>query len=277
LSRIANESRKKRERTEERDHWKAEAEKLAAQLQQQVQSPVFAPGVVNPVAHILDGDRLTELETLHAEALEFAEENPDGVYDYLLGTNPDGSERRADFPVEKIREIKRKARLVLRNAPKQFEHIKKVQIAEAEAKKVYPEIFDLNTQAGRQASAVLQNNPWLLQHPDYTLAIGDYLDGLNRRLGKQGKTGSAGKTLSASQQAILGASKVTPAPGVIKSRSASAGPQPAGGNGSERVDQKQAREELVSQGFTAEAMEDYIAKLRLAQGATRGGIKPTLA
>jgi hypothetical protein len=43
------------------------------------------------------------------------------------------------------------------------------------------------------------------------------------------------------------------------------------------VDQKQARDELLAKGLSDEAMEDFIAKSRLAQGANRGGVKPALA
>jgi hypothetical protein len=99
------------------------------------------------------------------------------------------------------------------------------------------------------------------------------LAGRKARLARQGKNG---KPLSPQAQAILGAPKVTKAPGVIKSRSASSGPGRGAGS-VERVDDKKANEEFYAKGGTSEALEEKIKrKLEASRGARAGGKQAAL-
>lgn len=272
-ARVAEEARKRRERTKERDEWKAAAETLHAQLQQAT-SRQLPP--TTTLSEVVDRQSLNAAETHWKEIRRFARTNPDGAEDVLIGKEADGTEIRKDYSREAIIKMGLDADEALEALP-----AKRAFVAEAEAqtevaKKVYPELFR-DTEAGRQAAGIVQRAPWILQETDWALDIGDYLAGRKMRLAKQGKNG--GKVLSAGAQAILGAPKVTPAPGVIKSRSASGGPGagPARGGGGERVDDRKADEQFYAAGGTSEALEEKIKrKLEASQGGRAGGKQAAL-
>jgi len=269
-ARVAEEARKRRERTQERDQWKAEAERLNAQLQQAA-SVQLQP--TKALTEVVDRQSLAAAEAHWKEIRRFARTNPDGADDVFLGKDAQGNEMRRDYSREEIIQMNLDADEAIEALP-----AKRAWVAEAEAqteaaKQSYPDLFR-DTDAGREAAAIVQQRPWILQVPDYAFVIGDYLAGRKARLAKQGK--SAGKVLSPGAQAILGAPKVTPAPGVIKSRSASGGPGARGGGG-ERVDTKQADEEFYARGMTNEALEDKIRrKLAASQGGREGGKRAAL-
>jgi hypothetical protein len=270
---IAEERRKKRERTKERDQWKATAETLHAQLQE-------ATAVRLPpnkaLSHVVDKQSLDTAEAHWTALHEFALRYPNGGYDIVIGTNPDGSEQRRDFTPEEIADIAVDSDRALRLLPQKRAFIAESEAQTKEAKKVYPDLFR-DTQAGREAAGIVQRNPWILQEPDWAFAVGDYLAGRKMRLAKQGKNGPAKAGLSPGAQAILEAPKVTPAPGVIKSRSASSGPGSTRGGGGERVDDKRLNEEFYAKGGTSEALEDKIRrKLEASRAGRQGGKQAAL-
>jgi hypothetical protein len=129
------------------------------------------------------------------------------------------------------------------------------------------------TEQSREAKAIVQMFPGILQSEEWALALGDYFAGRKLRLAKQGKNG---KPLSKEAQAIMGAPKLTPAPGVIKSRSPGsglgAGPGRSGSSVG-RVDTKQADEEFWAAGGTQEALEARIKRKLAASEASRSGPK----
>jgi hypothetical protein len=277
LSRIANEARKKRERTEERDQWKETAEKLHAQLQQATTQQLQPTKVLSEV---VDKQSLAAAEAHWKEIRRFARTNPDGAEDVFIGKDAAGNEIRRDYTRDEIIKMGLDADEAIEALPQ-----KRTWVAESEAqtevaKKVYPDLFK-DTEAGREAAAIVQMRPWILQVEDYALVIGDYQAGRKMRLAKQGKAGPARAGLSPGAQAILGAPKVTPAPGVIKSRSASGGPAAAGPGGRgpalRDVDSKKANEEFYAKGMTNEALEEKIArKLEASQAGRQGGKQAAL-
>ena len=271
-ARVAEEARKRRERTKERDQWKTTAETLHAQLQQ-VTSRQLQP--TKALSEVVDRQSLTAAEKHWKEIRRFARTNPDGAEDVLIGKDADGNEIRKDYSRDAIIQMGLDADEALEALPAKREWVAKAEKETEAAKRVYPELFR-DTQAGREAAGIVEQNPWILQKEDWAFAVGDYLAGRKARLAKQGKNG--GKMLSAGAQAILGAPKVAPAPGVIKSRSASGGPG-GGPNGRERgnVDIKQAKEEFAAREYAPEAMDDFITNLRIAQGAKSGAVKKALA
>ena len=271
-ARVAEEARKRRERTLERDQWKAEAEKLAAQLQQ-ANTVQLRP--TKTLSEVVDRQSLAAAENHWKEIRRFARTNPDGAYDVLVGTNPDGSENREDFPKEKIIQMGLDADEAIEALPARRDFVAETEAQIAQAKAVYPDLWKA-TEAGREAAGIVQRAPWILQEPDWAFVVGDYLAGRKMRLAKTGK-GGGGKALSPGAQAILGAPKVAPAPGVIKSRSASSGPGQSRGGGGERVDTKQADEQFYAQGMTNEALEQKIArKLAASEGSREGGKRAAL-
>jgi hypothetical protein len=271
-ARVAEEARKRRERTAERDQWKAEAEKLAGQLQQ---ATAVQLRPTKALTEVVDRQSLTAAETHWKEIRRFARTNPDGAYDVLVGQNADGTEKRVDFPKEEIIKMGLDADEALEALPARKEFVAQTEAEIAKAKVVYPDLWKA-TEAGREAATIVQRAPWLLQEPDWAFVIGDYLAGRKMRLAKQGKSaGSNG--LSPGAQALLGAPKVAAAPGVIKSRSASGGPGQSRGTSGERVDTKQADEAFYAAGGTAEALEEKIKrKLAASQGGRAGGKQAAL-
>jgi hypothetical protein len=272
-ARVAEEARKRRERTAERDQWKAEAERLNAQLQQ---ATAVQLRPTKALSEVVDRQSLTAAENHWKEIRRFARTNPDGAEDVLVGKDANGNEIRRDFPREEIIQMGLDADEAMEALPARRAFVAEAEAQIAQARAVYPDLWKA-TEAGQQAAGIVQRAPWILQEPDWAFVIGDYLAGRKLRMARQGKSGG-GKALSPGAQAILGAPKVAPAPGVIKSRSASGGPGEgsARGAGSGRVDDKQARDELAEREFSPEAMDDYITKLRQAHGATSGPLKKTL-
>jgi hypothetical protein len=274
-ARVAEEARKRRERTKERDEWKATAEGLHAQLQQ-VTSQQLQP--TKALGEVVDRQSLNAAETHWKEIRRFARTHPDGAEDVLIGKEPDGTEIRRDYTREQIIQMNLDADEALEALPAKREFVAKAEKETETAKKVYPDLFR-DTEAGREAAGIVQRNPWVLQQEDWALCVGDYLAGRKARLARQGKPNKNGKVLSPGAQAILGAPKVAPAPGVIKSRSASGGPGagPARGGGSEQVDTKRANEEFYAAGATSEALEEKIKrKLEASRAGQSGGKQAAL-
>jgi hypothetical protein len=271
-ARVAEEARKRRERTEERDRWKAEAERLNAQLQE---ATTLQLRPTKALSEVVDRQSLAAAENHWKEIRRFARTNPDGAYDVLVGKDEQGNEIRQDFPKEKIIQMSLDADEAIEALPARRAFVAEAEAQIEKAKAVYPDMWKA-TEAGREAAGIVQRAPWILQEPDWAFVIGDYLAGRKARLAKQGKSGGGSKTLSPGAQAILGAPKMAPAPGVIKSRSASGGPSARGGGG-ERVDSKQADEEFYAKGMTGEALEEKIRrKLAASQGGRVGGKQAAL-
>jgi hypothetical protein len=274
-ARVAEEARKRRDRTIERDQWKAEAAKLFLQLNE-ITSQKLRPTKV--LSEVVDRQSLNAAENHWKEIRRFARTNPDGAEDVLVGKDANGNDIRRDYSREEIIQMGLDADEALELLPARAAFVAEAEAQIAQAKAVYPDLWKA-TEAGQQAAAIVQRAPWVLQEPDWPFVIGDYLAGRKMRLAKQGKGGGpASKAgLSPGAQAILGAPKMAPAPGVIKSRSASGGLGSARGGGGERVDAKQADEEFYAKGMTSEALEDKIRrKLAASQGGREGGKRAAL-
>jgi hypothetical protein len=251
----------------------AEAERLNTQLQQAI-TPQLQP--TKALSEVVDRQSLTAAEAHWKEIRRFARTNPDGAYDVLVGKDAQGNEMRKDYTREEIIQMNLDADEAIEALPAKRAFVAEVEAQTEVAKQVYPELFR-DTEPGREAAGIVQRAPWILQQQDYALIIGDYLAGRKVRLAKQGKNGPARAGLSPGAQAILGAPKVAPAPGVIKSRSASAGPGPTRGSGGERVDTKQEDERFYAAGMTNEALEDKIRrKLEASRGGRAGGKQAAL-
>jgi hypothetical protein len=264
-ARVADEARKRRERTKERDQWKATAENLYAQLQE-TGSRQLPPSTA--LTEVVDRPSLTAAEKHWKEIRRFARTHPDGADDVLVGKDAQGNEIRRDYTREQIIQMGLDADEAFEALPARRAFIAEAEKQTEVAKKVYPDLFK-DTATGREAAQVVQRAPWILQTEDWALCLGDYLAGRKARLGRQGKNG---KPLSPQAQAILSAPKVTKAPGVIKSRSASSGPE-RGARSVARVDDKQANEEFYAKGMTSEALEEKIKRKLAASEAGQSGGK----
>ena len=71
------------------------------------------------------------------------------------------------------------------HCPERIEFLRQEAVAEAEARTVYPELYDSTSQESKIAVAFLQKYPGLMQAPNRSLVIGDALRGLRARLSEQ--------------------------------------------------------------------------------------------
>jgi hypothetical protein len=261
-ARVAEEARKRRERTAERDHYKAEAEKLNAQLQQ---ATAVQLRPTKALTEVVDRQSLTAAENHWKEIRRFARTNPDGADDVLVGKDANGNDIRRDYSREEIIQMGLDADEAIEALPARRDFVAQTEAQIAQAKAVYPDLWK-ETEAGREAAGIVQRAPWILQEPDWAV-IGDYR--------RARCAGAAKRTCRGVSHP--GAPKVAAAPGVIKSRSASSGSGQSRGGGGERVDSKQEDERFYAAGMTGEALEDKIRrKLAASQGGREGGKRAAL-
>jgi len=269
-ARVAEEAKKRRDRTTERDQWKATAEKLYAQLQQ-APGPQLQP--TTRLNEVVDRQSLETAEDHWKQIRRFARTHPDGADDVLIGKDAEGNEVRRDYSREEIIQMGLDADEAFESLPQKRAFVEESERKTEVAKKVYPDLFK-DTEIGREAAQLVRRAPWILQSAEWALDVGDYLTGRRTRLAKH--VGKNGKPISKEAQAILGAPKVAKAPGVIRSRAPSGGPG-RGTGGVDRVDQKQANEEFYAAGGTSEALEARIKrKLAVAEQERAGGKQAAL-
>jgi hypothetical protein len=267
-ARVAQEAEKRRK-------WKATAEQLQTQLQETKGKAPVATVVTpeDPLANIMDLQTLVQKQRVWQEILDFAEDNPDGAYDVLTGKDAQGNDVRQDYSADQLKQMKQEVRPKLRAVPARAQYLVDLQRNVVEAQKAYPEMFQDGSQLNLEANQLLNLFPEARRVPDYMIAIGDMLAGQKMRLAKQGKPSANRAGMSAEAQAILAAPKVTPAPGVIKSRSPESG---ASRQARSDVDQKQAREAFAQRNYSPEALEDFVGALRRGQQAGKGPKQRTL-
>jgi hypothetical protein len=252
-----------REERAKKRKWKQTAEELQAQLRQgQQQPPVVMPNTQDPLVNVLDLGTLAQVEAAYTQISDFAEDNPDGAYDVLMGIDAQGKEIRKDFTAAEIAKMRQDARPVLRAIPARRQYLAELKNNTEEAQHSYGEMFKEGTEFNTEASQLVALFPEIRRSPEWLLWLGDAIAGRKARLAKGGKPG--GKPLSPEAQVFANAPKVKPAPSVSKARSQVT----REGNG--EVDAKQAREEFATRGYSNEAMEDYVTKLRLAQNRGSG-------
>ena len=267
--RIAEESRKRRERTEELAKWKSTAEQLYNQLQQAT-TKQLEPSL--KLDEVVDKQSLATAEKHWKEIRRFARTHPDGADDVLVGKDADGNEIRRDYTREECIQMSLDADEAFELLPAKRAFIAESEANTAVAKRVYPHLFK-DTAEGRQAAEIVKNNPWILRDPEWALWIGDGLAGRRARLAKHGTPAKGTAALSPQAQALITAPKIAAAPGLIKSRSGGAG----GGPGREfgaagKVDKQKLDDEFYAAGGTSEALEKKIkAKLEAGRAARQQG------
>lgn len=228
----------KHELREERDSIKAELEALRKQAE--AKPPVVTVDPDNPLSSFTDAAAL-EAEINKAQwALDWADDNRDGG-----SVNQNGEEKFYD--AEAVKEIRTRAKALLRQAPKQQEYIKLREEALPLAKTVYPELFQQGTVPKAYLDASLKAYPWLTRFPGYELIIGDAFVGESMR---RAKIEQQQRKLSSSK------AKKSPAPAakVMKTPSPGARPKVSGSEAALR----QKAERVFKSGGNAEALTDYL-------------------
>lgn len=228
----------KHELREERDSIKAELEALRKQAE--AKPPVVTVDPDNPLSSFTDAAAL-EAEINKAQAaLDWADDNRDGG-----SVNVNGEEKFYD--AEAVKEIRTRAKALLRQAPKQQEYIKLREEALPLAKTVYPELFQQGTVPKAYLDASLKAYPWLTRFPGYELIIGDAFVGESMR---RAKIEQQQRKLSSSK------AKKSPAPAakVMKTPSPGARPKVSGSEAALR----QKAERVFKSGGNPEALTDYL-------------------
>jgi hypothetical protein len=258
----------------ERNQWQQTAEQLHGQLQQSAtQQGAPPPTMEDPLADVMDGPGLLRARKQFWEMLEFAEKHPDGVDDYVLGTDAKGQEIRMDYSRDDIVKMKLTAMEVLaQGIGNKAAYLQQVDAHAQAAKDAVPELFDTEpNEANKIAGEILRKMPPQLRATvaEWPLLLADAVAGRMQRLAKSNgapHTDKGGKPLSKSAQAILGAPKTPVAPGMARSRAVERGPASAGNRAVEIEKAKQAH---IDSGFSSETLERLLAIKR--QGAQQTG------
>jgi len=146
-----------------------------------------------------------------------------------------------------VKEIRTRAKALLRQAPKQQEYIKLREEMLPMAKAVYPELFQQGTVPKAYLDASLKAYPWLTRFPGYELIVGDAFVGQNMR---EAKLAQQQRKQSASQakKSPAAAAKVPKTPSPVARPKVS---------GSEAALRQKAERVFKSPG-NADALTDYL-------------------
>ena len=252
----------------DRDTWKGKAIELDTQLRA-VASEGPAPTRDDPLADVIDAASYAQAEKQMWDWLEFAEKYPDGVDDYLVRTNADGSKVLRDYPRAEVIDMKMTAQKALAangGLAQKAEILRKVDEHAKTARAELPELFSEEpNEVNQAASEILRELPVELRTvPKWPIYLMHVVKGEMQRQAKNNGAPRTvkGKPLSANAEAILNAPKITPAPGVAKTRAAV--PQ---GN---RDEVEAAKKAHIDSGFSSETLERLITAKRRAQEQPSG-------
>ena len=227
---------------EERDVIKAELETLRKQAE--AKPPIVTVDPDNPLSSFTDASVL-EAEISKAQwALDWADDNRDG------GSVTQNGEEKF-FDADAVKQIKARAKSLLRAAPKQQEYLKVREQVLPEAQTVYPDFFKSGTTARAFLDATLKQYPWITRIPTWELVVGDAFVGQQMRMAKLEQMQRKQSSSKASKSPAPAAAKVmkTPSPG--------ARPKVSGSEAALR----QKAERVFKSGGNADALTDYLEAL----------------
>ena len=196
----------KHELREERDVIKAELDTLRKQAE--AKPPIVTIEPDNPLSSFTDASAL-EAEVSKAQwALDWADDNRDGG-----SVTQNGEEKFFDADV--VKQIKARAKSLLRAAPKQQEYLKVREQVLPEAQAVYPDFFKSGTTARAFVDATLKQYPWITRIPTWELVVGDAFVGQQMRMAKLEQMQRKQSSSKAIKSPAPAAAKVmkTPSPG----------------------------------------------------------------
>jgi hypothetical protein len=276
-ARVAEETRKRKERTIERDAEKKRAdiaEAKVAQLEERVKTTV--PVRVNPTAQdpLSDVTNPTELAASKAqweELLEFSETHRDGAEGIVVGKDANGNDILKDYSAEELTAMRLKAGRILReNIPHKEVYLKDRQQLDTAAREIYPEMFDESKPEHQLYQNLVQQMPGLQQFSDADLWIGRAIRGFKAEAIEAGRRARGEKAPSKTVAALT--RKQPPlAPAAVKTGASRA---PAANRGDD-VDVSKAKER-VQTGGGDEALNDLVSAARSKQAPKRGGREPAL-
>jgi hypothetical protein len=284
-ARVKEEAEKRRKATRdratiaaERDQWKQTAQQLKGRLDQTAIQQIAPPATPeDPLADVMDGPGLLKARQQFWEMLQFAEEHPDGVDDYLLGTDAKGQEIRMDYDRKDIVKMKMTALEVLgQGIAQKAAFLQEVDRYAAEAKEAMPELFSEEpNEANQIAQQFLRALPPQIrsQFAKWPVYLADLVRGEMERQAKgKGQGRAADKNFSATARAIQGAPKFKVAPSMPRTRAVEAASRTGG---SRDVEIQKAKQAHIDSGFSSETLERLIAIKRMGTQRT-GSRTPAL-
>lgn len=176
-----------------------EAEALKAQLtqlqQKLSQQPIQSAPATVPLSHVNSQAELMEAREKALQAKEFALMNPHGGTYTAAGK--DGQPEEINLSDEQIRTLLVNAnRMLDRDIPARAAYLNEAQGHFAEARRVYPHLFDPKNPDSILANQYLQVAPWLRNFPDWACVLGDTVTGYRIRMAKAAQPKEAVQTLA---------------------------------------------------------------------------------
>jgi hypothetical protein len=268
--RVAEETAKRKQRTEERD--KAIAEKTALQEKLEAAEAQLA-NATRPVAtqrdplfDVVDAKTLNERKQDYETLLEFCKTHRDGGIDIVIGKDKDGKEITQDFTAQEIAKMEINAEKMLRDGIPQREKFLAVRDqALAATGEIYPQFKEKDHPWVTEARQILAVVPELQRVPDFLLWIGHALKARDEFVAEQGakKNGERKGKVSTNAEKILSAPKIKVAPGIPKGRTFSDESR------NRSVDTiEQAKERMRKRGDD-ESMEDFVGAVLENSSARR--------
>ena len=275
-ARIADETRKRKERTVERDTAtkRAEvAEAKVAQLEERVKTTVpvrVNPTAQDPLSDVTNPAELAASKAQWEELLEFSETHRDGAESVVVGKDAQGNDITRDYSAEELTAMRLKAGRILReNIPHKEVYLKDRQQLDTAAREIYPEMFDESKPESKLYQNLVQQMPGLQQFSDADLWIGRAIRGFKAEAIEAGRRSRGEKAPSKTVEALT--RKQPPlAPAAVKT-GVSRAPVARGDD----VDVKTAKER-VQTGGGDEALNDLVSAARSKQAPKRGGREPAL-
>ena len=266
--RVAEETAKRKTRTEERDKAIARAtaaeEQLAAAQAQLAQASRPQATRSDPLMDVVDAKTLAERRQNYEDLLTFCEENPDGGIELVYGKDDKGNDLKGDFDRKQISKMQRTAQKMLDVGLPNREKFLAVQAqAMSLAAEAYPKFTDAKDPWVAEAQQILAVVPELRRLPDHLMWIGHALSARDAFVEKSTKK-NGDRSVSANAKKILSAPKMKVAPGIPKGRTFS----PPANRSVESVEQ--AKTQMRKRGDD-ESMEDYVGAVLEAGRARRSG------
>jgi len=187
-----------------------------------VENLVLTPTLASPLTDVLNEVELDNRVAAAKRAKRWALQNINGAV--VAGSG--GAEDR-EYTEQEVRQIMANAdELLTETAPARRQFLKDQALWDAQAKTVYPGLFDAKTPLYQEAVGYIKAMPELLRFPDFKVCIGDFIEGRKLRIQREAdaavvKTGD--KELVAKQASKPVAAALAPKVPILAARGSSAG------------------------------------------------------
>lgn len=265
----------------QRNQARDEAKQLREQLQRVSQAQRPVPTAEDPLGDVATPEEMQSAIAEYESLLEWAETNPDGLSEVVIGKNADGTPKTRDYSAQEMATIRARAGRILRQeVPRRVALLREQGLHEQVAKERLPEMFEEGTDAHAFYQNALRDLPGLRSLPG--MANMTRWAWMGRSLDiKASEDGSASaKATADSSWKKTVDPKIAPflqkhppmAPGTPEARVQSGNGAGRGGGdgkgGDEKVTQAKQR---VEAGEGEEAEVDYIDSLRESQAPRKKG------